>query len=82
MELDFNEYQEHLIVVGKKAEFFFQKLQPVHVTYKKGFWRNGFIKEIGTDLLILDDFKEGETVIFFLEISDLEKFTPPTEVKG
>jgi len=64
-------------VLKSKVNYFFENKIPVHVTYQRGYWKNGKIKEIGTDFFLIDEFLEGERVIFFLEIEKIEEYKFP-----
>lgn len=64
---------EELMVIKRKAQFYKDKNICVHISKKIGWIHNGFIKEISSDFLILDDEREGEMPIFFLEIKEIEK---------
>jgi hypothetical protein len=59
----------------KKIEAFKEKQIPIHLGKKDGEWLNGFIDEISTEFLILDEFKKGKIPIFFVEILFIETFT-------
>lgn len=59
----------------KRLRVFFSKGIAVHIVLKNNKWFNGYIREIGSDFIILNEFKFGETLIFFSEITNLETFT-------
>ena len=60
---------------NEKAQVFLEKQIPVHIVVRDKDWANGFIKEIGSNFLILDEFKKGRLVIFFFEIITMDTFT-------
>ena len=62
-------------LIKQKSYFFFKNKKPVHITLKKNWFHNGNIKEISADFLIINDFKEGEMPVFFLEIFDVREYT-------
>lgn len=57
-----------------KARYFLENKAKVHIKVKSGLFYNGFILEVNSDFLMLDDHKLGETPIFFLEIIDIIKY--------
>ncbi len=57
----------------KKVEYFYHNKIRVHISKKNGFFHNGIILEFQSDLIILDDEKNGATPIYFLEILEIEK---------
>lgn len=61
----------------KKAEFFKEKVRPVHISKKDYMFHNGIILEVSSDFLIIEDEKLGELPIFFEEI----KYIAPREPK-
>ena len=69
-------------VLKSKVKYFFDSQIPVHVTYQRGYWKNGKIKEIGTDFFLIDEFLEGERVVFLLEIEDIVEYKSPEEVRN
>jgi len=62
-------------LMKRRADIFCKKQIPVHITKKDLGWLNGFIKEVGADFIILNEFKLGEMPVFFLEIKNIETFT-------
>jgi sRNA-binding regulator protein Hfq len=57
----------------EKAKYFYINKISVHIFKKNGFFHNGFILEVGSDFIILDDEKDGSTPIYFIEIKEIEK---------
>ena len=60
-------------ITKKKVRYFFDNKIIVHIIKHNGFFHNGIILEIGGDLIILDDEKNGSMPIYFLEIKEIEK---------
>lgn len=58
----------------KKVDYFFKSKECVHVKFKRGFWKNGYVTEISADFFILDELIEGDMPVFFMEIKDVEKY--------
>ena len=71
-----NENKEELELgfLNRKAKFFFDSKTKVHLKLKSGFFKNGYITEIGTDFFFLDDLVRGNVVVFFLEVLDIEAY--------
>lgn len=46
----------------------------VHIVKKNGNWLNGYIKSVDNDLMIIDEFKDGNVPVFFQEISYVEGY--------
>jgi len=71
-------------VMKKKANYFYKKKIPIHVSLKTEKWLNGKIKEIGSDFFIIEDFVEGEYVVFLMEIlpNGLEKYKKKEKKNG
>lgn len=59
----------------ERFKVFLDKEIPVHITRKDGSWANGFIKEISSNFIILEEFKQGSIVIFLSEIDKVDSFT-------
>lgn len=60
-------------ITKKKVEYFYNNKIPVHIIKKNGFFNNGIILQFQSDLIILDDEKNGAMPIYFLEILEIEK---------
>ncbi len=72
----FNEdVNEEVKLMCQKANHFFKQKKPIHIKYKKGFWKRGKILEIFKDFFVLDEFIEGKKDVFFLEIYDINEYT-------
>lgn len=67
---------EDIKILQQKAHYFFDRKIPIHITLKTSIWKNGnIIEPISADFFLLDEFKDGQMPIFFLEVSDIEEFT-------
>jgi hypothetical protein len=75
-----NEKEEE--VMKKKIQYFFDTSQPVHIKFKKDYWKNGYVKEVGSDFFMLKEFLDGELPVFYLEIEHIEKYTKKEETNG
>lgn len=60
--------KEMIEILQKRLQYFFDKQIPIHVTLKENKFLNGYVKEVSADFFILDDFKEGEQPVFYIEI--------------
>lgn len=78
-----NDGEEELKILKQKAKYYYESSKAVHISFKKGYWKNGFIQEIGADFLVMIDFKDGEVPVFFLEVKNIDQFNAvsKTEVK-
>ena len=65
----------------KKAQILFDKKAIAHVSTKKGYWYNGEIIELSLEFMILKERRDGNTLIFFREIKDIDFFKPMPEDK-
>jgi hypothetical protein len=61
--------------IKDKANSFFESKKAVHIKLKDGLFRNGEIKEIGTDFFILIEFVFGEVAIFYRDVDSIELYT-------
>lgn len=61
--------------INDKCKIFLDKQVPVHITRNDKSWANGFIKEVGSTFITLEEFKQGRLVIFFSEIYQIETYT-------
>ena len=66
---------EEVRLMRQKVNHFFKQKKPIHIKYKKGFWKRGKILEILKDFFVLDEFIEGKKEVFFLEIYDINEYT-------
>lgn len=62
--------------------WYFNEEYPVHISLKTGGFKNGNIKEVKVDFFLLDDFREGEQLIFFQEIKSVSKFIKEAKEDG
>lgn len=66
-----NEYE----LIKKKVNYFLEYQRPVHIRFKKNYWKNGIIKEMEKDFFMLDEKMEGLMPVFYLEVLDIEEYT-------
>ncbi|MEM4270659.1 MAG: hypothetical protein QXO70_01030 [Candidatus Pacearchaeota archaeon] len=67
--------EERIDILRKKAEYFHSKNISVHVTLKDSNFLNGDIIESSSpDFFLLEEFKEGELPVFYIEIFDIKKY--------
>lgn len=76
-----NEEYEDVTLLQQKANLFFKNKQKVHLSFKKDYWKRGYIKEVSADFFILDESLEGELPVFFLELKDIQLFKLPEDNK-
>ena len=69
-------------LMQRKSKFFFDKKKIVHIKFKKGYFLNGHILELGSDFFILNDLREGATPVFYLEIENIVEFTTVNQREG
>lgn len=63
---------EHNGQIGKKAYFYKNENTEIYIKLENGFFYRGFIIDIGSDFLILDDQKLGKMPVFYSEIVAIE----------
>jgi hypothetical protein len=61
-------------ILGKKLHHYFLNKQDIHLKLNNGYVRNGSIKEMGADFIILIDKRVGEIAVFFMEIEEAEPY--------
>lgn len=61
-------------LMKKKVNYFLEYQKPVHVKFKKKYWKNGLIKEMSHDFFMLDERLEGMIPVFYIEVLDLEEY--------
>lgn len=61
-------------ILGEKFRLFLDNEMPVHITNKKDSWFNGYVKEVGSIFVIIDEFKLGRKLIFYDEIFSVEHY--------
>lgn len=66
----------------KRAKFFMNRNQPVHVSKKNYWFNNGIIKELSAEFLIIVDEVVGEMPVFFSEIYEIEPREPKLKNGG
>jgi len=69
------------ISIGKKAQLLKEQNKVVHVELSSGRFYNGYITDIGSDFLYIDDFKLGLIPVFFLEVESIDVFIVPLKKK-
>ena len=65
---------EETPLIAKKAQFYLDKSQCIHILLETGIFYNGYLKYIGADFLLVEDIKKGETMIFFSEVKAIEPY--------
>ena len=65
---------EEVKVIKGKVEYFFKDAKPIHITFKKGYWKNGYVREVGADFFIIHELLEGKMPVFFLEVEEITEF--------
>lgn len=67
-------------LLKKKAQYYFEKKQAVHITLQnKGEFYNGDIINCEADFILMDVWGKGEIPVFFIEIFDIEIYTTRSE---
>lgn len=61
-------------MIEDKIRLFFSKSLPIHISKKNGEWLNGSIIEVGSNFLLLKEFKLNDMLVFFSEIAEVEQF--------
>ena len=67
--------KDEKMLMQDKAKFFCDAKKIAHVSFNKGFWKNGLITEVSTDYFMLDERLDGLQPVFFLEIKDITLYT-------
>ena len=70
---------EDVLVLQQKVKHYKELGVPIHLKYKKGFWKNGHILEISADFFMINEFLEGEFPVFFLELEYIEEYKKEIE---
>lgn len=73
---------QEILLLQKKASAFHQTDTLVHIPYKRGYWKRGKILKVNADFFILEERLEGQMPVFFIEIKDIQIFTPRAEVRS
>lgn len=63
----------------RKAQFFFEGEQMIHVRTNSSFYNGYIIKIVRDKYFIINDRKFGETPVYFSEILKIEKFVEEGE---
>lgn len=61
-----------LEIIKKKIQNFYELQTLIHVKFKKGYFKNGYVKKILADFFILSELEDGIEYIFFLEIDRID----------
>jgi len=69
-----NTSNEDLLLLQQKAKLFFDNQYKVHLSFKRDYWKRGFIKEVSADFFLLDEVEEGYLPVFFLELKDIQLY--------
>tara|TARA_R100001530_G_scaffold133097_1_gene106103 strand:- start:2417 stop:2638 length:222 start_codon:yes stop_codon:yes gene_type:complete len=64
---------EHIL--KKKVDYFCKNNSKVHIKFKKGYWKRGYIQETSSDFFILDETLEGKMPVFYIEILSIEIYS-------
>jgi len=60
--------KEMIEIIRKRVTYFYENKIKVHVALKTDRWYNGIITSVSDESFILNDFKAGEVVVFFIEV--------------
>lgn len=74
--LEVKRMEETIKVLKEKANYFFSKNLRVHITKKDKNFFNGEILTTKEDEFVfkINDDKEGERIVFYSEINDIEEY--------
>jgi hypothetical protein len=61
-------------LIKKKVLAHHQKRLRTHLVFKKGYWKNGLVTEIGAEFFMLDELFEGTMPVFYSELSKVETY--------
>ena len=64
-------------ILKKKVDYFYNNKIKVHITLTSSKWYNGIIRKLKKEYLIIEESVQGEQIVFFLEIFDIEQCKPP-----
>jgi len=70
---------ENVEFLKKQVNTFSKKVLPVHITFKDGYWKRGYIIEESSDFFMLNELKEGPMPVFYSEVEKITKFNPITK---
>lgn len=65
---------EEAKIISNKVNYYFENGIAVHIGFKKGYWKRGFIKEVGADFFLLQEFIEGKMPVFYIEVEKIEEY--------
>jgi len=69
-----------MTLIKQQINFFYDKQIPVHVTIKEttkdgtNIWYNGIIKNVSSDFFILNEYRDGEIPVFFLQVDKIRRY--------
>lgn len=66
---------ESINLLKKKAQYYFEKKQAVHISLNNKDFYNGDIINCEADFILVDVWGKGEIPVFFIEIFDIEIYT-------
>ena len=61
-------------VISKKVNYYFKQKSEVHIVLDNNRFYNGLIKSIGTDFIIMEEYRLGEAIVLFAEIKESEPY--------
>ena len=70
---------ESIELLKKKAQYYFEKKQAVHITLQNREFYNGNMIKCEADFILMDVWDKGEIPVFFIEIFDIEIYTARVE---
>lgn len=73
--------EENLNILKQKIQSFYELNHPVHIKFKDGIFKNGYIEKIASDFFILNEFKRNKEFIFFVEIDRVDAYREIEEKK-
>ena len=62
-------------LIQKKADAYLVLGGVVHISLTNGNWKNGIVKDVRSEFLILTERLEGDIPLFFQEILTIEPYT-------
>jgi hypothetical protein len=68
-------------LIGKTAQIIFEQKKFAHIKLNNGQFYNGDITHVGADFLLMIDREEGEKIIFFIEVENIEIYKLPDKKK-
>ena len=67
---------ELILILQKRAKYFLDTQEFIHLSLKTGKFYNGTINKVGEDYLVVRDRVVGEVPVFFIELTynGIEKY--------